>query len=712
MGLSGARTSGRTSCTFAATISTIHFRSNGAICKKCTGKWNASDKLRALNGSSESFLTASFLSPLTSHTDLVLLVTESFASPDKQRPKARRSDHERDSSSRFFWVSSASSVLETYASQVSWNSRPNFASSQGPLLRSLFPSACATLPRISAAWSRHNGVAVGPHARRRPGGRQDRGAHLCNRLVAFQPFNAPAPVPRHLAVNSRPAVDGTGARKNSRACMRQASAQHGNAPVISAGESAILAHKLGELLALGVVLIVLTNLDPCTLLEFAVTRVDTLLDHVSIQRDARAHGDLSSPSLVHGNAGRSEKWRDERGDMERRDDRGSEWWVQEEPAIAAAFSRDGFVIVPGALSSSDVSSFVAQLEAELSGSSGEAAELLYDRTGPGRISLNDRATWPTGKSRRVVECAPFPVAGASHWHSLRSSPALAQALDSIVGKGCWEMPFNGEPTERHPGWTVDHEPRHWYFPIVFPEHEYPPAAHSATSEAGRASPDARRRILLHSWRDELAVAPFTAEAQDARGRWQPVSRRRFRGKGWHIDVGPGFPNDGLRYAAGHPFQCVVLLLLLSDSDAGGGGTVMIPGSHRMVEAKLKNEEPAGVSHEDLNAWCVQQVLTAVKSETLCLVDGDFHTSIPDPGDGGGSGDELPRIATQIVGNSGDVVLMHPLMVHCGSTNLSSRVRIMGNGMVRLRRDVFEERGGMYFVNESTPAVAAHAPPSR
>jgi hypothetical protein len=65
-----------------------------------------------------------------------------------------------------------------------------------------------------------------------------------------------------------------------------------------------------------------------------------------------------------------------------------------------------------------------------------------------------------------------------------------------------------------------------------------------------------------------------------------------------------------------------------------------------------------------------------------------------------------------VGNSGDVVLMHPLMVHCGSTNLSSRVRIMGNGMVRLRRDVFEERGGMYFVNESTPAVAAHAPPSR
>lgn len=57
------------------------------------------------------------------------------------------------------------------------------------------------------------------------------------------------------------------------------------------------------------------------------------------------------------------------------------------------------------------------------------------------------------------------------------------------------------------------------------------------------------------------------------------------------------------------------------------------------------------------------------------------------------------MATQIVGKAGDVVLMHPLMLHCGSTHLSSRVRVMGNGMVRLKRDVFEQRGGMLFVRE-------------
>jgi hypothetical protein len=37
-----------------------------------------------------------------------------------------------------------------------------------------------------------------------------------------------------------------------------------------------------------------------------------------------------------------------------------------------------------------------------------------------------------------------------------------------------------------------------------------------------------------------------------------------------------------------------------------------------------------------------------------------------------------------------LVPMHPLMLHCGSTHLSLRVRVMGNGMVRLKRDVFEQ----------------------
>ena len=46
--------------------------------------------------------------------------------------------------------------------------------------------------------------------------------------------------------------------------------------------------------------------------------------------------------------------------------------------------------------------------------------------------------------------------------------------------------------------------------------------------------------------------------------WQAVNRRRVRGKGWHIDIGPGFDTDWRRRLAGHPYQGAVVLVLLSD----------------------------------------------------------------------------------------------------------------------------------------------------
>lgn len=54
-------------------------------------------------------------------------------------------------------------------------------------------------------------------------------------------------------------------------------------PVVSARQSAILADKLGELLAIRMVVVLLADLDPRTLFELAVASVDTLLDHVTIQ---------------------------------------------------------------------------------------------------------------------------------------------------------------------------------------------------------------------------------------------------------------------------------------------------------------------------------------------------------------------------------------------------------------------------------------------
>jgi hypothetical protein len=71
-----------------------------------------------------------------------------------------------------------------------------------------------------------------------------------------------------------------------------------NAPVVSARESTILAHKSAQLLALRVILIVFGHLNPRSLLEVPVARIDTLLDDVSIVCNTRAHGPQACPPAV------------------------------------------------------------------------------------------------------------------------------------------------------------------------------------------------------------------------------------------------------------------------------------------------------------------------------------------------------------------------------------------------------------------------------
>ena len=53
------------------------------------------------------------------------------------------------------------------------------------------------------------------------------------------------------------------------------------------------------------------------------------------------------------------------------------------------------------------------------------------------------------------------------------------------------------------------------------------------------------------------------------------------------------------------------------------------------------------------------------------------TQLPNDIEGDG-----PLVVEQLYGLAGDVVLMHPLLLHSGTTNLRERPRIMINGMVR------------------------------
>ena len=212
-------------------------------------------------------------------------------------------------------------------------------------------------------------------------------------------------------------------------------------------------------------------------------------------------------------------------------------------SLKSSFHADGFVMCPAVISSKAVTGFVRQIQEEL-----RSPSFIESERCVGSLLLNDSRTWPQKGSRRVVECAPAGV--GEHWKALRRG--LTPFLDRLMGKDCWEFPFNtGKPGQI----------RHVYFPITFPEHIYSggkagKASRSTSSKSkGPSSVDgysctSHRPVRFESWKDEVRRTPFTSESLDAPFRWQPVSRRRFRGKGWHIDIGPGFSTDAKRRFAG------------------------------------------------------------------------------------------------------------------------------------------------------------------
>ena len=218
-------------------------------------------------------------------------------------------------------------------------------------------------------------------------------------------------------------------------------------------------------------------------------------------------------------------------------------------------------------------------------------------------------------------------------------------------------------------------------------------------------------MLLESWKDEIARAPFTQEDIDAPSRWQPVSRRRYRGKGWHVDIGPGFSTEQKRTTKGHSYQGLIVLILLSDWLPGGGGTAMVPGSHRWVYEMLKSHDKDenkdkdskednidqednedkdnqnGIVHRDLNKLCVDHMLEAVRNQKL-IIQNHAGEAVKDTK----PTTELTKnsdiiILEQIVGKAGDVVLVHPLLIHSGTTNLRSTPRLLANGMVRIKQGI-------------------------
>jgi hypothetical protein len=128
--------------------------------------------------------------------------------------------------------------------------------------------------------------------------------------------------------------------------------------------------------------------------------------------------------------------------------------------------------------------------------------------------------------------------------------------------------------------------------------------------------------------------------------------------GWHVDGGQ-FRVSGRLTDHGH---ALVTLFLFSDAGPGDGGTVMIPGSHLTVARTIANAGDSGISWSD-----VAQRLPA---------------SLLNP--------EESRIA-HLVGEAGDIVLMHPFLIHGFGQNRGRQIRFACNPLIQSTRPMDSTR---------------------
>jgi hypothetical protein len=114
--------------------------------------------------------------------------------------------------------------------------------------------------------------------------------------------------------------------------------------------------------------------------------------------------------------------------------------------------------------------------------------------------------------------------------------------------------------------------------------------------------------------------------------------------GWHLDdPSPTATLHGLRNG-------LLALVLLSDVEPGGGATCIVPGSHHAVARLLARRGTV-----DLTDRALGPAIAAASEEAL-----------------------------ECTGAAGDVYFAHPLMVHCGSVNFSSRMRWLSNPNIAVR----------------------------
>jgi hypothetical protein len=130
--------------------------------------------------------------------------------------------------------------------------------------------------------------------------------------------------------------------------------------------------------------------------------------------------------------------------------------------------------------------------------------------------------------------------------------------------------------------------------------------------------------------------------------WWPVAFPGFEKKAWHVPA-DGWHVDGSHFQ--HHLtsreQGLLPIFIFSDIETHGGGTALSEGSQRITARILAEAGPEGLSMEELSS----RILKYNKS---C------------------------KSVIEATGNAGDVVLIHPFLLHARSPNCGSSVRFICN----------------------------------
>lgn len=207
-------------------------------------------------------------------------------------------------------------------------------------------------------------------------------------------------------------------------------------------------------------------------------------------------------------------------------------------------------------------------------------------------------------------------------------------------------------------WTTEctHMPEHKEIPVK----TFAPRAWAAIAELlggeDRISEDSA------TWNDAFIVNLGTPETE---GKWPCPDELQ----GWHVD------GDFFVHFLDSPEQGLFVIPLFSDIQEHGGGTMVCTDSVKEIARFLYNH-PRGVS-----PYMVPRG---------CKAKGDFYDSVI----------EDCHEFHEMTGNVGDVILLHPLMMHSQSVNSLRIPRIITNPPISLNQPFnFDRDDGNYSVVE-------------